>query len=200
MPTNNSSLSLAACKILDQCGVETPAQLPRPSDKNVLWWFCYSFGYEPAAGREIIKWARQHGVQFGPSQEWLVLLYLGETLRHPIHTALWHCAFATDTPKGIPPEKVLAYAKDWSKKDTAKFRAWTEKHKRRFGASRLKDPDGWYALSVRAKRVSSTLDIWDEADLKKHSRSALGELQNCAAGTIAEIEDWASKQSADLPE
>jgi hypothetical protein len=176
--TPRSQLSDKADRILARYGVQSPDQLlnltgalSRPED---------AFD-DTRVGLEIIEWAREAGVTYGPSADWLTLFNAIADLSAACRRALWCLSFATRSPKDLGIEDIAVCIRSDGQKA---FRAWAVSNQNYFGVSGL---DG---LSEEARRHLIGARLFTPEAVAACTRNEVRFIRGPRRPIVEEVENW----------
>jgi hypothetical protein len=184
MSNDRSSLSAPAERLLVECGVDTPDQLFNAPGSV---WLLIRVRLLMLVGQEIVAWAQEHGVRYGPSPEWFALFAAAVDLPFHCRQALWRCSFTANRPEDLASEDVAMEITS-SKKDKAAFRTWALHHAAYFGPPTLE------GLPEKVRKLLRGEGFCQADDVAKCTRKRIRSIRNLGDPFLQEVERWLQGQ------
>ncbi len=173
-----TQLSKKAIRILERSGVQSPGQLlnrtgplSRPEDALD----------DSNIGLEIIEWAREAGVTYGPSADWLTLFEAIAELSAACRRTLWYLSFTTQSPKDLGIEDIAVCIRSDGQKA---FCDWAMSNQNYFGVSVL---DG---LSEEPRRRLIGARLLTPEAVAACTRNEVRFIRGQRRPILEEVENW----------
>lgn len=175
---NISTLSEKARLVLNRCSVTTPDELFRAegvmSDPRLML-------DDMNVGVEIVDWAGDGGVEFGPSKEGRELFDATTSLPEPVRQRVWQVVLKAN-PKHLGIEDVAARISPRNYRE--KFRDWAEQHRSYFGTPTL------VGLSQRTRRPLQEAGLNSAEEIAACTAFEIRSISSLTGPMFNEVEGW----------